>query len=458
MSNDKKDSAEHLGSMPMGRLLARIAIPASIAMVVNSIYNLTDTFFVGRGVGPAGMGALALIFSFQMIVMAIGSLMGIGGASVVSRALGAGKMEQARRVLGSVIGTTALLGLVISVAGLLFVEEIAALLGAEGELLEPTISYLRVILFAEPFFVLHFTGNNLVRAEGQARRSMVALASGVGLNIVLDPIFIMGFGWGMAGAAAATLIAHVLNAAILAHFYVRRLGAIHLTFRDLVPRLRPLRQVFAVGSSGAVRQVTTGVMFALRNVLLVGVAGAAVVSAYGVVFRVILILALPAMGLAQSVPPIVGFNYGAGKMDRVRKAVRLAMIASTVMLLVGMAIMVLFPRQLLGIFSDDVEYIAAGAPIMQIASLAMVVFPTYFIGTAFYQAIGRSMLALILAMTRPIVGVAVMVWGVNAIGATGVVLADPIALAVGSLTVIFSMRWAFRHDKKLSGREPVLTA
>jgi Na+-driven multidrug efflux pump len=184
-------------------------------------------------------------------------------------------------------------------------QAIARLLGAEGELLEPTIEYLRVILLAEPFFILHFAGNNLVRAEGQARRSMVALVSGVGLNIILDPIFIMVFGWGMAGAAFATLLAHILNTAILAHFYIRRLGAVKLAIRDLRPRTRWLGEVFAVGSSGAVRQLSTGVMFALRNTLLVGVAGATAVSAYGVVFRVILILALPAMGLAQSVPPVM---------------------------------------------------------------------------------------------------------------------------------------------------------
>lgn len=441
----------------MGRLLARIAIPASVAMVVNSVYNLTDTFFVGRGVGAIGMGALALIFPFQLMTMAFGGLMGIGGASVISRALGAGDEDRARTILGAVIGTTTLIGVAIAAVGLSMPERIARMLGAEGELLEPTVEYLRVILFAEPFFILHFAGNNLVRAEGQARRSMIALVVGVGLNIVLDPIFIMVFGWGMAGAAFATLLAHIVNAAILADFYVRRLGAIRLSPRDLRPRVRILGEVFAVGSSGAVRQLSTGVMFVLRNVLMVGVAGAAVVSAYGVVFRVILMLALPAMGLAQSVPPIVGYNYGAGNMARVRQAVRSAMVYSTSFLLLGMSIMLLFPGQLLGFFSNDPEYIAAGIPIMRVASTAMLVFPTYFIGTAFYQAIGRSLLALVLAMTRPIVGVVVMLWGINAIGLVGVVIADPIALGVGSITVIVSMAWAFSRDDKLSAPDAVAT-
>jgi putative MATE family efflux protein len=441
--------------MPMGRLLVRIAVPASVAMIVNSIYNLTDTFFVGRGVGPVGMGALALIFPFQLMVMAVGSLMGIGGASVISRALGAGDEARARSVLGSIISTTAIVGVVVAIVGSAMPVRIARLLGAEGELLEPTVEYLRVILLAEPFFILHFAGNNLVRAEGQARRSMVALICGVGLNIILDPIFIMVFDWGIAGAAIATLLAHILNTAVLADFYLRRTGAIKLSLRDLRPRINRLGEVFAVGSSGAVRQLSTGIMFTLRNLLLVGVAGATAVSAYGVVFRVILILALPAMGLAQSVPPVVGYNYGAGNMDRVRQAVRIAMIVSTVLLLVGLALMVLFPGFLLGIFSNDSEYIATGVPIMRVAATGMLVFPSYFIGTAFYQAIGRSMLALVLAMTRPVVGVLVMLWGVNAMGAIGVVIADPIALAAGSLTVILSLSWAFRRDDKLSAREPI---
>ena len=439
--------------MPMGRLLARMAIPASIAMVVSSVYNLTDTFFVGRGVGAIGIGALALIFPFQMLIMAIGSLMGIGGASVISRALGAGDEERAQRVLGAVLGVSAVFGLVVTAIGSAFPEQIARILGAEGELLEPTIAYLRVILLAEPFFVLHFVAGNLVRAEGQARRSMVALVAGVGLNIVLDPLFIMVFGWGISGAAFATLLGHVLNAIILADFYVRKIGVLRLSWRDLRPRFRGLREVFSVGSSGFVRQLTTSVMFGLRNVLLVSVAGAAVVSAYGVVFRVILILALPAMGLAQAVPPIVGYNYGAGNMDRVRSAVRIAMSVSTALLLVGLTLMLTIPEQLLGIFSDDPEYIAAGAPLMQITSFSMIVFPSYFIGTAFYQAIGRPMLALVLAMTRPIVGTIVMIVGASSLGAIGVALGDPIALGVGAITVIISMAWAFRNDPKLSARE-----
>jgi Na+-driven multidrug efflux pump len=151
----------------------------------------------------------------------------------------------------------------------------------------------------------------------------------------------------------------------------------------------------------------------------------------------------------------VGYNYGAGNMERVRQAVRIAMVVSTALLLVGLALMVLFPGFLLGIFSDDPEYIATGVPIMRVAATAMLVFPTYFIGTAFYQAIGRSMLALLLAMTRPLVGILVMLWGVGALGSIGVVIADPIALAVGSLTVIISMSWAFRRDDKLSAREPI---
>lgn len=441
--------ADFLGSMPMGRLLARIAIPGSVALLVNSAYNLVDTIFVGQGVGPIGIGAVSLLFPFRVIVMSFGNLVGIGAASVVSRALGAGNEERARAAAGSALSTAALIGLLVGLVGSLSAPWLVRVLGASGELIEPTFEYTRIILLSEPFLVFNFAANFLIRGEGRARTAMVAVSSGVLLNIALDPLFIFGFGWGVGGAALATLFGHMFTTILSAAFFVRGRGAVKVTLPTLRPRADVVRETLAIGASGFVRQISQGIVQIVRNNLIVAAAGAIAVSAFGVVFRSILVLALPAMGVAQAIPPIAGYNYGAGKAERVRRSVWMAMAASTAMTCIGMAILELFPASVFRVFTSDPELIATGIPFLRVNALALLVFPTYFIGTAFYQAIGQPTRALALAVSRPLFGLAIMLVGVRTVGPIGVVAADPIAIAIGAVAVIGFLIHSFRTHPRL---------
>ena len=444
------DRADFLGTMPMGRLLAKIAIPGSIALLVNSAYNLVDTIFVGQGVGPIGIGAVTLLFPFQVIVMSFGNLVGIGAASVVSRALGAGEADRAQAAAGTALSVSTIVGLIVGLLGLTFAPWLVRMLGASGELVQPTFEYARVIMLAEPFLIFNFAANFLIRGEGRAKVAMVTVTAGILLNIGLDPLFIFGFGWGVGGAALATLAGHVLTTILSVVWFVRGRGAVRITIASLRPRRALLREIFAVGSSGFIRQISSGVVQVVRNNLIVIAAGALAVSAFGVVFRTILIMALPAMGIAQAVPPIVGYNYGAGQPGRVRRSVRMALGVSSLMMWTGMALMLLFPASIFRIFTSDPEMIAVGIPFMCVNSLALLVFPAYFIGTAFYQAIGQPMRALALAVSRPFFGLLVMLVAVRTVGTIGIVAADPIALAIGAIAVIAFLRHSFRNDATLA--------
>ncbi len=443
-------SAEFMGTMPMGKLLARIAIPGSVALLVNSAYNLVDTIFVGQGVGPIGIGAVSLLFPFRVIVMSFGNFVGIGAASVVSRALGSGETARARAAAGTALSSAAFIGLIVGVLGVTFVSSLVRILGASDELVQPTYEYARIIVLSEPFLVFNFAANYLIRGEGRARVAMVALTSGVMLNIILDPIFIFGFGWGVGGAALATLFGHMLTTVFSIAYFVRGTGAVQLTLASLRPRLDLLRETLAIGFSGLMRQLSSGVVQVIRNNLIVALAGPLAVSAFGVVFRTILIMALPAMGVAQALPPIAGYNFGAENPLRVRQSVRLSIGFSSLITWTGMGVMMLFPAPIFRIFTSDPEVISIGIPFMRVNAIALLVFPTYFIGAAFYQAIGAPRRALVIALLRPAIGLVIMFAAVRTVGTIGVVAADPLAIAFGAFSVVALLAHSFRTDERLA--------
>ncbi len=435
--------------MPIGRLIARLAIPSSVALFVTSTYNLVDTIFVGRGVGPLAIGALALVFPLQIFVMAFGNLIGIGAASIVSRSLGAGQPDRARSAAGTAVTLAVGIGVVVAAAGSLFPDQLVTILGGTDDLRDLTIAYVTVILIAEPFHLFNLAAASLIRAEGQARVAMATMVAGMVVNIALDPLFIFAFGWGVQGAAAATLIGHIVSTVMIGAFYVRGRGTIRLRAKDLRPRRSVVAETLRIGSSGFVRQVSTSVVHGLRNNLLVLSGGTLFVSAFGVVFRSLLFLALPAMGIAQALPPIAGYNYGAHRMDRVRRSVWLSIGSCTLFMWIGFVIMWLFPGALFRLFSNDVDLIELGIPIMRVNALALLTFPIYFNGPSFYQAIGKPGRALVLASARPILAAIVMLIGVRLVGPLGVVASDPIALAIGSIMVVVFLLRSFSGSGEL---------
>ena len=452
---------EALGTLPVGRLIARIAIPSSIALFMTSTYNLVDTIFVGRGVGSEAIAALALVFPLQMFVMAFGSLIGLGAASIVSRALGAGEHELARSAAGTAIALAVMVGATVALTGSVLSRGLVSILGASEEIRDLTLAYLTVILFAEPFHLFNLTASSLIRAEGQARAAMTTIVAGVLVNIALDPLFIFAFGWGVRGAAAATLTGHTVSTALIALFYARGSGGVRIRTTHLRPRAAIVWETVTIGASGFIRQVSTSVVHTLRNNLLVLSGGTIFMSAFGVVFRTIVFLAMPAMGIAQALPPIAGYNYGAGRIDRVRRSVWMAIGSCTLLMWLGFAVMQLFPSALFRLFSDDPALIATGIPIMRVNALAMLTFPIYFNGPSFYQAIGKPGRALVLAGARPALAAVVMVVGVRLYGPLGVIASDPVALAIGSVIVVAFLVHSFGRGGELGagqGGHPVRTA
>lgn len=431
---------DDLGVQSIGRLLFSIALPASVALFVTSTYNLVDAVFVGRGVGPDAIGALTLIMPFQMLVTAFGSMLAIGASSIVSRSFGAGETRRAKSAAGTALAMAASVGIAVALLGRVFMEPVLDLLGAEEGLVAPTREYFALILFVEPLLLLNVTGESLIRSEGQARVAMAAMVAGMLLNIALDPLFIFVFGWGVSGAAMATILGRILSWTIIVTFLFSSKSSLGLRLRNLRPRVKIFREIAAVGSSGLIRQLSDGIVYLIGNNLLMKFGDAMYVTAYGAVFRVVVFLGMPALGVAMAVPPIAGYNYGAGRYDRVRKVVITSILASTALMLIGFTLFESVPQIFLRLFTTDLAMIATGVDIIRVKAPVMLVFPAYMIGTSFYQALGRPAKAFVISLTRPLFSIVVMFSAVRSIGAMAVVSAEPIAVALGALIAIILLR------------------
>ncbi len=288
-------------------------------MIVMSSYNVVDAIFIGRGVGSPGLAAVAICFPLQLLAGAMAVMAGAGGASIISRSLGAGDLERARKAFGTTVSFASGIGILVSVFVLLFLEQVLRLFGATEAILPHAEAYLSVILFGIPLQMFAMVGNHAARAEGRARIAMTTLLISAILNMILDPVFIFGFGWGMRGAAVATVLSQMVMFLWIFGYFYRGKSALSFVREYLVPSPRLLREIVAVGSSEFVRMAAGSFSIVLINGALVHWGGDLHVAVYGVINRALSFFFMPLMGIAQGFQPILGYNSGAGNLDRARR-------------------------------------------------------------------------------------------------------------------------------------------
>lgn len=393
-------SDQMLGTQGIGKLLLRLSVPATVAMLVMGLYNVVDTIFVGRGVGTEAIGGLTVAFPFQIIVMAFAGMIGFGTASVVSRNLGAGDRERAYTAAGNAFTVSIGFGLLATVLGYALLDPILRLFGATPVLLGYAREYLSVILAGSVFITFSMAVNNVVRAEGKATVAMVTMILGAVANMILDPIFIFAFRMGIRGAALATVISQMLSFVFLAAFYAGGRSALKIRLRHLKPRGSVLREVFSLGVPAFIRQGGASIVLILVNNLLGRYGGDIYLSVFGVVFRILHFVLMPLMGLVQGFQPITGFNYGAGNIDRVRHAVRLSLAVSTAVAVVGFLVLSLLPGPIFRIFSTDMNLITAGIPVLRVVVLIIPFVGIQMIGASYFQAVGKAVPAFFLGLSR----------------------------------------------------------
>lgn len=403
------ERANMLGNEKMSKLLLKLSLPATIGMVVNALYNIIDTIFIGRSVGKLGLAGLTISFPIQMIMMAFSLMIGIGAASAVSRSLGAKDVERADYVAGNAVLSISIISVLIVVFGYIFMKPLLIMFGATENILPYSIEYMRIIFIGSLYFPLVMTANNLVRAEGNAKVSMFSMVIGTGLNIILDPIFIFGFDMGISGAALATIISQFVSFVYLVRYFYSGKSSIVIKMHHLKLKFDIIKEIFTVGFPSFARNIAGSIVAIIINTSIKGYSPTiniadTYIAILGVVNRVIMFLFMPLFGVIQGMQPIAGFNYGAKKYDRVKDVVRLSIIVSTLLATFGFLLGEIFPTQLMKLFDDtDTELISKGATVLRIVISMVPIIGVQIVGSALFQALGKAKQSLVLSLLRQVI-------------------------------------------------------
>jgi len=389
-----------LGAGPIVPTLLKLGLPAAIGLLINALYNVVDTIFVGQGVGPLAIAALSVAFPLQMLVAAFAQALGAGGASVLSRRLGEGRPEDAARVVGTVVTTVAVLTAVVAVLVMVFVEPVLRVFGATDTILPYARDYILVLGIGFVFNGLAMALSSLLQAEGNAKASMKGLVLGAVLNCVLAPVFIFVVPWGVAGAALATLLAQTSSFAYLASVYAR--GRSHVTLKRVHFRPDPalLREASALGVPGLVQNAGMSILMIIVNQSLGAYGGDEGITIYGMANRLMSLAYLPMFGLVQGFQPVAGYNFGARNYDRVRKALIGALGLAFGTMAVVWVLFQIVPVQAMSLFTSDAGLAARAGAVLTTLALFLPLVGVQVVGATYFQAVGKAQPSIVLGLSR----------------------------------------------------------
>lgn len=378
----------------------KMGAPAAVGMLVNALYNIVDTIFVGQGVGPLAIAALSIVFPIQMIVSSVAQATGIGTASIVSRRLGEKRHAEAARAVGTAYATVILVNAILVALLFLFMRPILSFFGASPEIMPLAMDYLGIVGAGFFFFALSMCASNLVRSEGNTKASMKGMLLGAGLNTILDPIFIFGFGMGVRGAAIATVISQVASSAYLLSLYARKKNVVPLLASEFRIRPRILGQSFLLGTPAFIQSAGMSLLMLLVNKSLGRYGGDPAITTFGMIHRLNMIVIMPVLGIVQGFQPIAGYNYGAKRYDRVKATLRTTIFTATGLAGLGYAFMMLLPRVGMGFFTSDAALVDASARVLRIMVMFVPLAAVQITGATYFQAIGKATESVVLGLSR----------------------------------------------------------
>ncbi len=405
-------STEELGKRPIGTLLIKQAVPASIGILVMSLNVLVDSIFVGNWIGPIAIAAINVVLPVSFFIAALGLAVGVGGSSIISRALGANNREKALRTFGNQIGFTVLITVVMVFLGLYYVDGLIPAFGGKGSIFDLAKTYYTIILYGVPFLALSMMGNTVIRAEGKPKFAMVAMIIPSVTNLFLDFMFIYIFGWGMAGAAWATTLAYLMSFSYIGWFFLSGKSVLRIGMSHFVLNLRILGEIGSLGIVTLSRQAITSVTYLLLNNILFNLGGEPLVTVYAIVGRMLMFALFPVFGVTQGFLPIAGYNYGAGLYPRVKESIYTAIKYAALVASLVFVFLMVFPTEIASLFLGEEtqmspEKLATNAFVLEHVPLAMrLVFAAtpiialQLIGAAYFQAVGKAVPALLLTLSR----------------------------------------------------------
>ena len=458
-----KIAAAALGTEHIRRLLVQYAVPAIIAMTAASLYNMVDSIFIGHGVGPLAISGLALTFPLMNLAAAFGSLVGVGAATLISMRLGQRDYATAQHVLGNVVVLNLIIGVAFGAAALVFLDPILYFFGASDATIGYARDYMTIILLGNVVTHMYLGLNAVLRASGHPRKSMYATINTVLINTVLDPLFIYGFGWGIRGAAVATVAAQVISLAWQFRILSDRRELLH--FRRGIYRLQGkiVRNVLAIGMSPFLMNLAACFIVILINKGLKQYGGDLMIGAYGIVNRLAFFFVMIVMGLNQGMQPIAGYNFGARQYDRVLRVLKLTSIGATCVTTVGCLIGELVPRTAVSAFTNDPELIRLSVEGMRITFAFFPIIGFQMVATNFFMSIGMAGKAIFLSLSRQLLfllpGLLVLPRIFDACtewnGSWGVWCAMPLSDLLASVVTVFMLTYQLRRFR--AGGAPLRT-
>ena len=432
-----------LGYKPIGHLLMQFALPAIIAMLVNSIYNIVDQIFIGQGIGYLGNAATTIAFPIVTIVLAVSTLLGAAGSAYSAIKLGEKKEEEAQKTLGTVTVLTLAASAVVVVAGFAFLDPMLKLFGATENTMVYARQYTSVMLLGTPFNMLAVVLSNMARTDGSPSLSMYAMLAGAFLNTILDPIYIFVFGWGVTGAAIATITSQIISAVVLVVYFMKKGKNMRFNRKTMHVDMEVCRLALPLGISSFITQIASTILQVVMNNSLVyygnqtAVGGDVALSAMGIVNKIGMILVSICLGIGIGSQPIFGFNKGANQPKRVRKTFLVAATSATGVAVCGWLICQLFPGAILSLFgTEDPQFNMFAERCLRIYMLGIFAAGFQVVSTSYFQSTGQPFKASVLSMLRQLLLLIPLILILPLhFGLAGILYAGPTADIISALVV-----------------------
>ena len=455
---DNKSATLELGTKHVGSLLMQYAIPAIVAMVASSLYNMVDSIFIGQGVGPMAISGLAITFPFMNLSGAIGACIGVGASTYLSVKLGQKDYSMAQRILGNSVVLKIITGIIFGAICLLFLDPILRFFGASDNTLPYAHEYMVVILLGNVFTHLYFGMNALLRAASKPKQAMYATIFTVVLNTALDPIFIYTLNMGIRGAALATILSQTTALC----WQIKQFSNPHelLHFKRGIYKLdwSIIKNILAIGVSPLAMNTCSCIIVIFINTALVKYGGDMAVGAYGIANRIGFLFFMIVMGINQGMQPIAGYNYGAMHFDRMLKVLKLSMISATAIMAFGWLVGELMPYPCARLFTTDAELIEQAVKGIRLNMIAFPLIGSQAVITNFFQSIGKAKISIFLSLSRQMIFLLPLLVALPPmLGVDGVWLALP-----ASDTVAFIVTWIimirYMHKFKLQHQKQIYAA
>ena len=408
-------------STKISKLLLKFSLPAIVGMLVSALYNVVDSAFVGRGVGDLALAGITVSLPLMTTFMACVMLIGMGATSLISIRMGEKKGEEAEQIIGNALVLFIVIGLSLTVIGLIFLEPILVAFGASPDVLPFAMDYMRIILLGSVFMAVGLGMNNFIRAEGNPKIAMNTMLIGAVTNIILDYVFIFIFNWGIKGAAFATILSYTVTSTWVLYHFLKGNSKLKIKVENLRLNKLAVRGIMVVGFPTFAMQITNSIQHLILNKSLAHHGGDMSLAAIGIIMSISTLLVMPAMGISQGAQPIIGYNYGAKNYGRVKDTLKLAIVSATSIVTLGYLISIIFPTQLISLFNEKPELIELGTHAMAIFFKFLPLIGVQIMSASYFQAVGKATQATLLSLSRqvfifiPLLVIFPLKWGLEGI-------------------------------------------